>query len=271
MERLAESIRQLKSEFVGKYTGNSHINEVIPIESTKQFPINEKDLEMLHKFAQNNPVYFNAFELKILDVPCMVYEGDINDYWLNSLKHDTSYAPFYPTWILSAYTLALEVKKLGYEQVVDIGSGDGRIAFFNQFLGITSFGIEIDESLIELQKKISTVLPVQFDSITTDATQFDYSKLNLSKPIFFIGGLPKVGEMLANNVIQKIKEISELEGKSCFVLTGTHSLKEISPNDSSFGWKKTVEAFGLRVMNSITLPTRWTIDQKDDTPYVFTK
>ena len=63
-----------------------------------------------------------------------MYEGDINKYWLNSIQHGSSKAPFSPTWIMSGYIGSLLAKKLGYLQVIDIGSGDGRIAFCAKIL-----------------------------------------------------------------------------------------------------------------------------------------
>ena len=99
---------------------------------------------------------------KLQETSCTVYEGDINEYWLNSIKHGSSCQPFYPTWIMSAYVMTLIAKKLGYAELVDIGSGDGRIAFCGKILGLVSHSIEIDDVLIELQKTISTVYKSKF-------------------------------------------------------------------------------------------------------------
>ena len=122
----------LKKEFAKNYSGKSQIQEAIPTSKSDLFPIPQQDLEMLHQFATKNPIYYNSYEETILDVPCIVYEGDINKYWLNSIKYDSSHAPFSPTWIMSAYVGALLAKDLGYSEIVDIGSGDGRIAFLCQ-------------------------------------------------------------------------------------------------------------------------------------------
>ena len=269
-ETLANEIVEVKKEFVRKYEGNSHLYEVIPSDSSGALAINPTDLEALHNFARNNPIYSNSFEMKVIDTNCIVYEGDINNYWLDSIKHDTSYAPFYPTWILSAYALAQNAKEIGISEVVDIGSGDGRIAYCCQSIGIKSHGIEIDENLVELQKTISNKTSINFQPRVADATQFDYSLLDLHKPAFFIGGLPEVGEILANSVIEKIISIPELEKPSVFVLTGTNAKRKTSRNHSQYGWGTLIENFGLNTIRTVTLPTRWTVDQPVDTPYVFT-
>ena len=268
---LAERIVDIKKEFVTKYDGNSHLHEIIPSDSSNLFPIDSADLESLHNFAKNNPIYSNSYEMEIKGIDCIVYEGDINNYWLDSIKHDTSYAPFYPTWILSAYSLAKQAKELGITESVDIGSGDGRIAYCCQALGIDSHGVEIDENLVELQKTIQEKTKVNFKPKVGDATQFDYSSLNLRKPGFFIGGLPEIGEMLANSVIEKITSISEIEKTAIFVLTGTNAVRKTSREHTQFGWGSLIQKFNLNLITTLTLPTRWTIDQPIDTPYVFVR
>ena len=269
MDDLAKNIVILKEKFAQLYQGNSHIHEIIPISSSEFLSINENHLEMLHKFATENPIYHNSFEMKIKDIPCMVYEGDINQYWLDSIKHDTSYAPFYPTWILSAYALGLEAKKLGFDEVIDIGSGDGRISYCAKVVGAESFAIEIDEQLVKLQNDIVSKTRVNFNPKCADAIKFDYKSLKLNNPAFFISGLPEMGEMLANNVINTIVSIPNLKN-STFVLTGSHQMRKNSRDFSKWGWGLVIENFGLKVIKTLTLPTRWTIDQPIDTPYVFT-
>jgi len=271
MDSLIKSITSLKSEFAENYKGNSHIHETIPLSSSEFLTINENDLDLLHKFATCNPIYYNSFEIEILDTPCRVYEGDINEYWLDSIKHDTSYTPFYPTWILSAYALALETKNLGFDQVIDIGSGDGRISFCAKLVGMESFAIEIDDKLVELQNKIASATGIDFNPKIADATKFDYKSLKLNHPAFFISGLPEIGEMLANSVIDNIISIPELQNTVTFVLTGSHLMRKNSRDHSKWGWRTVIENFGLDVIKTITLPTRWTVDQPIDTPYVFTK
>ena len=267
---LAEAIVTLKTEFMKRNEGGSHIHEIVPT-SSESLSINEQELEMLHKFAESNSIYSDSYEMKMLDTVCRVYQGDVNNYWLDSIKHDTSYAPFYPVWILSAYALALESKSLGAKQIIDIGSGDGRIAYCAKVAGLQSFAIEIDENLVSLENKILSNTGVDFQPMMADATQFDYASLELSKPIFFISGLPEVGEMLANSVIPKITSIPSLKMNPVFVFTGSHIMRKDSRDKSMWGWGKLIDHYNLKVIKTITLPTYWTVDQQVDTPFIFTR
>ena len=266
----AEAIVTLKTEFMKRNEGGSHIHEIIPT-SSKSLSINKHDLKMLHKFAENNSIYSDSYEMEILDIVCRVYQGDVNNYWLDSIKHDTSYAPFYPVWILSAYALALESKSLGAKQIIDIGSGDGRIAYCAKVAGLQSFAIEIDENLVSLENKILSNTGVDFQPMMADATQFDYATLELSKPIFFISGLPEVGEMLANSVIPKITSIPSLKMNPVFVFTGSHIMRKDSRDKSMWGWGKLIDHYNLKVIKTVTLPTYWTVEQSVDTPFIFTR
>ena len=269
-ETFAKAVVTLKAEFMKRNESTSHIYEIIPT-LPESFSIDKHELEMLHKFAENNSIYAGSYEMKILDTVCKVYHGDVNNYWLDSIKHDTSYAPFYPVWILSAYALALESKNLGAKQIIDIGSGDGRIAYCAKVAGIQSYGIEIDENLVSLEKKIVLSTKIDFKPMMADATQFDYTSIELSQPIFFISGLPEVGEMLANNVIPRIKTIPSLKNYPIFVFTGSHIMRKDSRDKSIYGWGKLLERYNLEVIKTVTLPTYWTLDQPIDTPFIFTR
>ena len=267
---LADAIVMLKAEFVKRHKGGSHIHEVIPI-SSELLSIDEHGLKMLHKFAESNSIYSNFYEMDILGTVCSVYEGDVNNYWLDSIKHDTSYAPFYPIWILSAYALALESKNLGAKQIVDIGSGDGRIAYCAKVAGLQSCGIEIDENLVGLENKISSSTGVDFQPMTADATQFDFASLELSQPVFFISGLPEIGEMLANSVISRILSMPDLKVNPFFVFTGSHMMRKDSRDKSKWGWGQVIDHYDLEIVKTVTLPTYWTFDQQVDTPFIFTR
>jgi len=269
-ETLVEAIVTLKTEFMKRNEGGSHIQEIMPT-LPESLSIDEHELKMLHKFAESNSIYSDSYEMEILDTICKVYQGDVNNYWLDSIKHDTSYAPFYPIWILSAYALALESKNLGAKQIIDIGSGDGRIAYCAKVAGLQSFAIEIDENLVSLENKILSNTGVDFQPMMADATQFDYASLELSKPIFFISGLPEVGEMLANSVIPKITSIPSLKMNPVFVFTGSHIMRKDSRDKSMWGWGKLIDHYNLKVIKTITLPTYWTVDQPVDTPFIFTR
>ena len=267
---LAEAIVTLKTEFVKRNKSSNHINEIIP-SLPESLSIDGHELEMLHKFAECNSIYSDSYEMEILDIVCRVYHGDMNNFWLDSIKHDTSYTPFYPVWILSAYALALESKNIGAKQLIDIGSGDGRIAYCARIVGLKSYGIEIDENLASLENEILTNTGVDFQPIIADATQFDYASLELSQPIFFIAGLPEVGEMLANNVISRITSMPNLKTNPIFVFSGSHIMRKDSRDKSKWGWGKVMEHYNLEVIKTVTLPTYWTIEQAIDTPFIFTR
>jgi len=271
LEKLAKNLVSLKQEFTKIYDGHSHIQEIIPVSSSEYFPIIDEHLELLHNFAVKNPIYHNSYEQKITDVLCKIYEGDINEYWLNSIKHGSSCQPFYPTWILSAYITASIAKNFNCKELVDIGSGDGRIAYCAKVLDLHTTSIEIDDGLVELQKIISLETHVDFNPICVDAIEFDYSSLNLTCPVFFIGGLPQMGgDILATSIIEKIST-TNLKKNTCIVFAGTHSKRQLSDNQSEGGWSSLIDKHGLKVIKTVSLPTIWTFDQLSDTPYIYTK
>jgi len=272
LSEVIKNLVKVKQDFAKNYVGHAHIQEVIPVHTSKQFPIDEEHLEIMHTFAKKNPIYFNSYEQKILDISCVVYEGDINDYWLNSIKHGTSCQPFYPTWIMSAYVLVSVAKKLGYTELVDIGSGDGRIAFCGKFLELDSFSVEIDDVLVELQKTIVKDTNQNFNPICGDALEIDYSEFKLKQPVFFIGGLPQMGgDILATSIIEKINSNTILKKNTSLVFAGTHAKRELSGNISNGGWSSLIEKHDLKVLDTISLPTIWTFDQSIETPYIYTK
>ena len=116
IEKHAENLINLKKEFASNYDGSSQIQEFLPLSNSDLFPIDKEELKLLHEFAEKNPIYYNSFETILGGIPCIVYEGDINKYWLNSIQHNSSHAPFSPTWIMSAYIMTLFAKEYGYSQ-----------------------------------------------------------------------------------------------------------------------------------------------------------
>ncbi len=272
LDELIQNLIKIKQDFAKNYSGSAHIQEVIPSQVSKEFSMDENHLKQLHEFAGKNPIYLNSFEQNILGIPCIVYEGDINDYWLNSIKHGSSCQPFYPTWIMSAYVMTSIAKKLGFLELVDIGSGDGRIAFCGKILEFTSHSIEIDDVLVELQNTIGNKTNQNFNPKCEDALEFDYSKLNLQRPVFFIGGLPQMGgDILATSIIQKINSIVNLKTNTGLVFAGTNTKRQLSGNLSDGGWSALIEEHRLDVIDTVSLPTVWTFDQLVETPYIFTK
>ncbi len=272
LEDLAQKITALKQEFARTYSGSAHIQEILPLDSTSSFEIDAKHLKQLHEFLAKNPIYLNHYEDEILETSCVVYEGDINQYWLNSIKHGSSCQPFYPTWMISAYLLGSIAKSLGCHDLVDIGSGDGRIAFSGKILGMNSRSIEIDEMLVDLQNAIITQTSQDFHPLCHDALELDYARLQLASPVFFIGGLPQMGgDLLAAGIIEKIKKIPDLQENTCVVFAGTHAKRQLSNSQDDGGWSDLIERHGLKVIQSASLPAVWTFDQKVETPYIFTR
>ena len=137
--------------------------------------------------------------------------------------------------------------------------------------GIESISIEIDEQLINLQKNIIQKTDLHFKTINTDATQTKFTDMKLKRPVFFIGGVPQNGEMLAESIIKNILAIPELEKTSCFVLTGTLAKEKFLKNKLNYGWETTLKKFHLMETEITILPTYWTMEQSFETPYIFTK
>ena len=272
LDEVVKNLVDVKQSFAKNYSGNAHIQEVIPSSVSETFQLPSQILQQLHDFALKNPIYFNHYEEDVEGIMCTVYEGDINEYWLNSIKHGSSCQPFYPTWIMSAHVMASIAKELGYSELVDIGSGDGRIAFCGNVIGMDSHSIEIDDILVELQKTISTSTNQNFNPICHDALEFDYSKLNLKKPIFFIGGLAQMGgDVLATSIIDRINSIENLRKDTGIVFAGTNTKRQLSGNLENGGWSTLIEKHNLKVIDTVSLPTIWTFDQDVETPYIFTE
>lgn len=267
IEQLAQNLVSLKKEFEKTHSGKSQMQEVIPVTTSELFSIKQQDLELLHQFATKNPIYYNSYEDTIDNTKCIVYEGNINKYWLNSIQHGSSNAPFSPTWIMSAYVAALITKDFGYSEVIDIGSGDGRIAFCAKVLDMEAYSIELDEQLADLQK---TLVPVRdFHPFCSNAITFDYQSLNLNRPAFFIGGLAQMGGIaLATGVIDKIRSY-EFWKKTGWVFAGTYSQKYAPDPKNEAGWGTLIENNKLHKMETISLPTVWTFQEPDETPYIF--
>ncbi len=269
---LVKNLVELKREFAKNYHGSAHIQEMIPVDVSEQFDMDEGHLHLLHDFAKKNPIYYNSYEEKIAGIQCIVYEGDINEYWLNSIKHGSSCQPFYPTWLMSAYIMASIADQFGYSELIDVGSGDGRIAFCGKILGFTSHSIEIDDVLVDLQKTIASDTHENFNPVCTDALEFDYSSLNLKRPAFFIGGLAQMGgDILATGIIDKVNDIQNLKNNTALIFAGTDTKRKLSGNLENGGWDVLIKKHNLEILETVSLPTVWTFDQLLETPYIYTK
>jgi hypothetical protein len=173
---------------------------------------------------------------------------------------------------MSAYIMSLVAKKIGYSELVDIGSGDGRIAYCGKILDFDSHSVEIDDVLVELQNTICSDTNQNFNPKCNDALEFDYSKLNLQNPVFFIGGLAQMGgDILATSIIKKINSITNLKNNTGIVFAGSDTKRQLSGNLSEGGWSSLIEENKLSVIETVSLPTVWTFDQNVETPYIFTK
>ena len=265
-ERLAKNLVSLKREFAREYGGASRTPEVIPASESDLFPVEPQDLELLHMFVRENPIYCNSYEQTVCGVRCVVYEGDVNKYWLGSILHGSSRAPFSPTWMMSAYVGALHARELGYGQIVDIGSGDGRIAFCGRVASMRSYSIEVDEALVGIQEGLAGIL--DFYPSCSDAASFDYSALDLDSPAFFIGGLAQMGGCdLAAAVMARAGR----HDKAGWVFAGTHSPKYRPDPKNQAGWGPFIEENNLEHVRTVCLPTAWTFGEPDATPYVFAR
>ena len=262
---LSNALLEIKKELVKNDPGIKSA-EPIPALGSDLFT---DDLKLLHEFAVSNPMYVDAHERRLGSVRCMVYTSNVDKYWLGSISHDSSHAPFSPTWITSAYVLGMLAKELGYSEAVDIGSGDGRIAFCSGIAGMRSHAIEIDPGLVKLQRSIEKT---DFVSHCSDATEFDYSILNLGHPIFFIGGLAQMGgDILASGVIKKVRQIPGLWRNSGWVFAGTHAPKYASDPKGCAGWGTLLQENNLEPARTVILPTAWTLGEPQNTPYVFAR
>lgn len=255
---MAQKLRHIKRHLAESYTGRAHMLEAVPS--------GWDNMDMLHEFARANPIYDMWYETTIGGEPCVLYEGDISQYMIDSLKNAGSAQPFYPTWLLSAYILVLAVREAGYGQVIDVGSGDGRIAYCGDMLNMEACSIELDTALVQLQNTVMSETGVQPDVYEADATLFEYDTLGYTCPAVFTGGLPQAGDLLADSVMAGMKRTS---AQRCgFVLAGSRPRAGLGGIQDVYGWGPLIRRHGLHVQWEVSLPTAWTFDQTQDTPYV---
>ena len=133
-----------------------------------------------------------------------------------------------------------------------------------------SYSIELDDMLVNLQKSLTT--NVNFNSTCFDAIKFDYLSLNLTKPLFFIGGLAQMGGLeLAAGVLNRVKSNFNLWNKTGWSFAGTLSKKYSADPKNNAGWGSFIENNGLQLIQNISLPTAWSFHESDETQYVFAK
>ena len=266
---LVKNLVDLKNEYLEEFHSYNPIREFVPVPN-KQNMIDKSHLEKLHAFFKHNSIYYKEQAVTLSDIPCTSYEGDVNQFWLSSKKYDTNYQPFLPTWGLSALVMCLAVKNLGFQNILDMGSGDGRLLYCGSILGLDSTGVEIDKDLCELQNEISTSSNVKYNVIHGDSNSINYSQFNLENTMIFISALPELGEMIAYGVLNQLKMYRGKLHNVGITLMGSHTYRKYSRDKSMYGWGKFIADFELKVLASLSLPSSWTLDEKKETPYMFT-
>lgn len=266
---LVKNLVNLKNEYLEEFHSYNPIREFVPVPN-KQNMIDKSYLEKLHTFFKHNSIYYKEQAITLSDIPCTSYEGDVNQFWLSSKKYDTNYQPFLPTWGLSALVMCLVVKNLGFQSILDMGSGDGRLLYCGSILGLDSAGVEIDRDLCELQNEISTCSNVKYIVIHGDSNSIDYSQFNLENTMIFISALPELGEMIAYGVLNQLKMYRGKLHNVGITLMGSHTYRKYSRDKSMYGWGKFIADSELKILASLSLPSSWTLEEKKETPYVFT-
>ncbi len=269
-EKILINFLETKRKYIQNFKPPNIIAEIIPTEVTNLFPIDKLILAKLHQFVSNNPIYFKKTNILINNINFISYEGDVNDFYLSSKKYDTNYQPFYPTWMLSAFLLCLKAKELGFTEIIDIGAGDGRISYCGSLLYLRSIGIELDSSLSELQNDLCKKTNINFEIVNRDASTFDFAKLNLSKPLFFVSGLPEMGEMFVDNLINTTLKNNFLSFGIVF-LGSINNKRKFVKDDTLYGWGEIIKRNNLKIIKEINLPTHWTNDNNSESKYLITK
>ena len=266
---LVQELLNLKNEYLEKIHSYNHIREFLP-EIRSQSLIDKSDLEKLHTFFKLNKIYYKKESVALRNIPCISYEGDINQFWLSSKKYDTNYQPFLPTWGLSALVMVKVAKELGFENIIDIGSGDGRLVYSGGMIGLNSVGVEIDKDLCDLQIMISNESNVKFHVINGDSNSIDYSQFANDNTMIFVSALPESGEMISYSIINQFRKFVEKLYNVGITFMGSHTYRKYSRDKSMWGWGKFIADNDLKLIECLSLPTSWTLDEKKETPYLFT-
>jgi hypothetical protein len=266
---LVQELLKLKNEYLEKIHSYNHIREFLPVTSNQSL-FDKSHLEKLHMFFKLNKIYYKEESLVLGNIPCISYEGDINQFWLSSKKYDTNYQPFLPTWVLSALVMVQVAKDLGFENIIDIGSGDGRLLYCGSIIGLNSIGVEIDKDLCDLQTKLSDDSNVKFRIINGDSNSIDYSELALENTMLFVSALPESGEMISYGITNQFKKYMDKLQNVGITLMGSQTHRRYSRDKSMWGWGKFIDDCELKLVECLSLPTSWTLDEKKETPYLFT-
>jgi hypothetical protein len=265
---LASLVVGLKSVYAGHRDISGSPYEILPLDCLNFDKSIETPISKLIEFTCHNPIFNGQKEVNIQNCRCKVFSCEVIEYWLSSKKYDACYQPFYPTWLISSLIICLEAKLLGFSEIVDIGSGDARIPYTGAIVGLRGISVELDSSLVDLQRQIIKSTGVEFEILNADGCKTNFEKMNLSRPMFLISGLPEHGEVLAEGVVSNL---TQYEFSSCnlgFALMGSHTMKQYSRDRTLYGWGQFIAEHNLRILDCLTLPTMWTNEQSIDTPFV---
>jgi hypothetical protein len=267
---LADLIIGLKRSYTARTDfGSGSPYEILPLSLLSDNVSDDISISKLDRFACHNPIFRGQKEINILNCRCKVFSCEIIDYWLSSKKYDTCYQPFYPTWLISSLIICLKAKSLGFNEIIDIGSGDARIPYCGKIVGLRGISVELDSNLAALQQRIISLTGIEFEILNNDACSISFEEMNLSRPMFLISGLPEQGEVLAEAIAENLSQHKFSSSILGFVLMGSHTMKQYSRDHSLYGWGQFVTKHKLRILDSLTLPTMWTNEQSTDTPFVF--
>jgi hypothetical protein len=267
-KKILNNFLETKRVYIYNFKPTNIIAEILPNEYSDFFPIDKQILSKLHQFVSNNPIYFKKTKISINNLNFISYEGDVNEFYLSSKKYDTNYQPFYPTWMLSAFLLCLKSKELGFTEIIDIGAGDGRVSYCGSLLKLRSIGIELDTNLTELQNDLCKKTNINFEIVNEDASRFNFAKLNLSKPLFLVSGLPEMGEMFVDNLIYTTRQTKFLSFGIGFL--GSTFTRKFTNDLTNYGWGQIISKYNLKIIDEIDLPTHWTNDNNTETKYLIT-
>lgn len=267
-DALAYTLPRIKAFLEGMFPRDGRIREAVLACESDTLPVPQAHLDAMHGFMEGNPMYGDSSGVTASGAEWIVYEGDADRYWLESIGHASSCAPFSPTWMISAYALARHAVRGGRTEAVDVGSGDGRIAFCAGLAGAAPYSVEIDPALADLQKEMN--LPrVSVQCI--DAAAADYSAMRLSAPAFFIGGLAQMGgARLASAVLKGVAGLA-CHQESEWILAGTHAEKYAPDPLGMAGWGTFISSNHMRMTGTMALPTAWTFGEPEATQYVFAR
>lgn len=268
-QNILKNFLEVKRQYIKEFKPTNIISEILPNEFSGFFPIDKQRLAKLHQFISSNPIYFKKTNISINNLNFIAYDGDVNEFYLSSKKYDTNYQPFYPTWMLSAFLLSLKSKQLGFTELIDIGAGDGRIPYCASLLGMRSLGIELNTDLTKMQNDLCKKTAINFEIINDDATIYNFANLHLSKPIFFISGLPEMGEMFVDNVIHTTLQ-NKFESFG-IVFLGSTIKRQFQKDTIYYGWGEIIKKNNLKIIDEINLPSHWTNDNNSETKYLITK